>query len=119
MTIDHYMLLIRLSIPLLLISSNSIADTAILDISGTSTISISQTGGDHYLDVISVDNNSGGTDITTTQQGIGNHSIDLDLTNNAGGYDVDITQNSSSDLSVSVTSTCETAAGCSVNITQQ
>jgi len=104
---------------LLLIKINSVvyADSVILDLTGSSAIiSIQQLdAGSHTADVTLSGN---GHDVWVKQEGSGGHDATVDLTNGGGSYDLDLNQNSSSDLSISVSGTCVTAAGCNMSISQ-
>ena len=107
----------KLSIALLLLSNSAFADSVILDLSGSSAIiSIQQLdAGSHTVDVTL---SGSGHDVWVKQEGSGGHDATVDLTNGGGSYDLDLNQNSSSDLSISVSGTCVTAAGCNMSISQ-
>lgn len=108
----------RLIALLLLIKINTVfADSVILDLTGNSAIITIQQldGGNHTADVtLSGD----GHDVWLKQEGAGNHDATLDLSNGGGSYDLDLNQNSSSDLTISVSGTCMTIAGCNISISQ-
>ena len=105
------------SLLLLSIITEALADSAILDLTGSNLIiSVSQYGGDQSLDMTLNGNNH---DIEVMQKNTGSHTATINLTNDGGAYELDLLQDSTSDQTVTVNGTCSTAAGCPLSITQQ
>ena len=86
-----------------------------LDINNDSnTIDIQQKGvGSHYLDVTTA---GSAHDIDIIQKDSGNHAARVDLSGYS--YNFDLTQQGSSNQNYSVTSSCGSAGGCTLNTTQ-
>jgi len=112
--------ILKKTLPILLllsIKTEALADSAILDLTGSNLIiSVSQYGGDQSLDMTLNGNNH---DIEVMQKNTGSHTATINLTNDGGAYELDLLQDSTSDQTVTVNGTCSTAAGCPLSITQQ
>ena len=112
--------ILKKTLPILLLLSirtEAIADSAILDLTGSNLIvSVTQYGGDQSLDMTLSGNSH---DVEVMQKNMGSHTATINLTNDGGAYELDLLQDSTSDQTVTVNGTCSTAAGCPLSITQQ
>jgi len=112
--------ILKKTLPILLllsIKTEALADSAILDLTGSNLIiSVSQYGGDQSLDMTLNGNNH---DVEVMQKNTGSHTATINLTNDGGAYELDLLQDSTSDQTITVNGTCSTTAGCPLSITQQ
>lgn len=102
---------------LLFIKTEAVADSAILDLSGSNvTITIGQYGGNQSLDLSVTGNNHS---IQVVQRNVGSHTANVDLTNDGGAYEFNLLQDDTIDRSVNVTGVCITSSGCGLAISQK
>lgn len=111
--------ILKKTLPILLLLSirtEAIADSAILDLTGSNLIvSVTQYGGDQSLDLTTNGNNH---DVEIIQKNTGDHTATISLTNSGGAYELELLQDSTTDQTVTVNGSCATTAGCPLSITQ-
>ena len=90
--------------------------TAFVTVNGSSnTGSITQWGGDHYIDLAFTGN---GHTANVTQQGVTTHKATINLTNAGGASNVTLMQQGTTAQNINITQQCATLSGCSVSVTQ-
>jgi len=112
--------ILKKTLPILLllsIKTEALADSAILDLTGSNLIvSVTQYGGDQYINMTL---NGNSHNVNVMQKNTGSHTATINLTNDGGAYELDLLQDSTTDQTVTVSGTCSTTAGCPLSITQQ
>jgi hypothetical protein len=90
--------------------------TAFITVDGSSnTGSITQWGGNHYIDLAFTGN---GHTANVTQQGVTTHKATINLTNAGGASNVTLVQQGTTAQNINITQQCATLSGCSVSVTQ-